>query len=313
VTRKTGGVWLFLYRGAEAFSQWMGGTIAMKTLAIILAASAQLLAQTDGSFQDKLQNHSAALDVREIVRRSIETTERNWAARDRYLYTERDEDRRLDSDGKVKSDDIDVSKIILVAEAPFGELVEHNGRAPTAEEQRKQGEKLDKLRHETRQDRAARLRDQQDNRSFIREVPDGFDFQLIGEEVVNGRPAYVLRATPRAGYHAHGKYGKMMSKVEGKLWVDKQDFGWVKVDGEVTQPLSMGLFLAKVLGGSQITMEQTRLDSAIWMPKRIEVRASAKILFVISYEICRILTYSDYQLPQAASLASAASRDKPSE
>jgi len=58
--------------------------------------------------------------------------------------------------------------------------------------------------------------------------------------------------------------------VEGKLWVDKQDFGWIKVDGKVIQPFSMGLFLARVLGGSQITMEQTRFDDGIWMPTRID-------------------------------------------
>jgi hypothetical protein len=285
----------------------------MKTLAFMLALSAQLFAQTDGSSSGQLRNHLTVLDVRQIVRRSLEMMERNWAVRDRYLYTERDEDRRLDSDGRVKSDDIDISKIIFVDEAPFEQLVEHNGQPPSAEAQRTQAEKLDKLRHETREDRAARLRDQQDNRSFIREVPDGFDFRLIGEEAVNARPAYVLLATPRAGYHAHGKYGKMMSKVEGRLWVDKQDFGWVKVDGKVTQSFSMGLFLARVLGGSRITMEQTRLDDGIWMPVRIEVRASAKIFFVMSYDISRILTYSEYQLPQATSLASTADRPRPAE
>lgn len=286
----------------------------MKTLAIIVVASAQLLAQTGGSCPaDKPQNHLAVLDVRQIVRRSIETTGRNWAGRERYLYTERDEDRRLDSDGRVKSDDIDISQIVFVDDAPFEELIERNGRAPSADEQRKQAQKLDKLRHETQQERAARLREQQDNRSFIREVLEGFDFQLIGEEVVNCRPAYVLRATPRAGYRAQGKYGKIMSNVEGKLWIDKQDFGWVKVDGQVTQPFSMGLFLARVLGGSHILMEQTRFDGGIWMPKRIEIRASAKILFVKSYEISRILTYSDYQLPQATSMASAGRRDRPAE
>src|SRR5579862_5467736 len=200
----------------------------MKALAIFLAASAQLVAQVHGSSPDQHQKYP---DVHQIVRRSIETTERNWAARDRYLYTERDEDRRLDSDGKIKSHDIEISKIILVDEVPFEQLVERNGRAPSPEEQKKEAEKLDKLRRETRQERMARLREQKDNRSFIREVPDGFDFQLIGEEAVNGRPAYVLRATPRPGYLAHGKYGKLMSKVQGKLWVDKQDFGWVKVDG----------------------------------------------------------------------------------
>ena len=285
----------------------------MKVLAIILAVSAPLFAQSHGSSPDKPQHRLSDLEVRQIVLRSIDATARSWSGRDRYLYTERDEDRCLDASGRVKSADVDISKIIFVDDAPFEQLVEHNGRLPSAEVQRSQAEKLDKLKRETGQERAARLREQQESRSFIREVPKGFDFQLIGEEVVNGRPAYVLRATPHAGYRGHGTYGKMMSKVEGKLWVDKQDYGWVKVDGEVAQPFSMGLFLARVLRGSHITMEQTRFDDGIWMPTRIEVQASAKILFVKSYDINRILAYSDYQVLQRAALASVSSQHGPAE
>src|ERR1700752_1139857 len=101
----------------------------MKTLAIILlAASAALLAQSNRSSSAKLQNHASALDVRQIVRRSIEATERSWEARDHYLYTERDEDRRMDPGGRMKLADVDISKIIFVDEAPFEQLVEHNGQ-----------------------------------------------------------------------------------------------------------------------------------------------------------------------------------------
>jgi hypothetical protein len=274
----------------------------MKTLIVILAASA-LFAQSNRS----------SPDARQILQRSIAATERSWEAREHYVFTERDEDRRLDSAGRVKSTDVDVSKIILIGNASLEQLVEHNGRPPSAEDKRKQTVKLDKLMRETRQDQLARLHDQQENRSFIREVPEGFEFQLIGEEVINGRPAYILRATPRAGYRAHGKYGKLMCKVEGKLWVDKQDFGWVKVEGNVTQGFSMGLFLARVLTGSHITMEQTHFDDGIWMPRRIELKASARILFVKSYDINRILTYSDYQLPRPASLALVQGRHRPAE
>jgi hypothetical protein len=64
----------------------------------------------------------------------------------------------------------------------------------------------------------------------------------------------VFQATPHAGYHARGNYDKMFSKVEGKLWIDKSDFGWIKVEAQVTQPFSMGLFVARVQRGSHITI-----------------------------------------------------------
>jgi hypothetical protein len=208
---------------------------------------------------------------------------------------ERDEDRRLDSLGKVKSENVDVTRMILVNGARFEQLMEHNGQLPSAKEQRKSDEDLDKLKHEKPDERAARLRKDQENRSFLRDVLEAFDFHLVGDEVVGGRPAYVLRATPHPGYHARGKYGKMFSRVEGKLWVDKQDFGWVKVDGEVTQSFSMGLFVARVQRGSHIILEQTCVGDGVWVPRRLEVRASARILFLKSLDIVRILTYSDYR------------------
>jgi hypothetical protein len=200
----------------------------------------------------------------------------------------------------VKSEHVDLSKTILVNGVPFDELVESNGRPPSAEQERKQKEDLDKLKRETAEQRAERLRKQEEeNSSLVLEVPKAFDFQLVGEEAINGRSAYVLQATPHFGYHAQGKYGNMFSKVSGRLWVDKQDLGWIKVDGQVIQPFSMGIFLVRLLRGSHITMEQTRVDGGIWMPERVEVRAAAKILFVKSLVIDRILTYSEYKLTQA--------------
>jgi hypothetical protein len=267
---------------------------------IMLAASATLFAQT-GNLPIKIQNHSSAPDVRQIVESSIAATQRHWQARLHYTYVERDEDRRRDMEGRVKSENVDVSRTILVNGVPYEELVEHNGRPPTAEEESKYKEKLEILKRETPGQRAERLRKQaEENTSLVREVPKAFDFQLVGEELVRGRPAYVLEATPRPGYHPQGKYGKMFSKVTGKLWVDKQDLGWIKVDGQVTQPFSMGLFLVRLLRGSEIKMEQARLDDGIWMPERVEVRAAAKIFFIKSLVVERVLTYSEYRLARDA-------------
>ena len=261
---------------------------------VILAASAALFAQTGGSSTDKRQNHANVVDARQIAALSVAAAERSWQARDHYNYMERDDDRRLDSLGQVKSENVDVTRMIVVNGARFEQLMERNGQLPSAKEQKKRDEDLDELKHETPAEQTARIRKDQENRSFLRDLLEAFDFHLIGEEVVDGRPAYVLEATPHAGYHAHGKYGKMLSKVAGKLWVDKQDFGWIKVDGEVTQSFSMGLFVARVQRGSHIILEQTCIGDAVWVPKRLEMRASARIPFLKSLDIARILTYSEY-------------------
>jgi hypothetical protein len=274
------------------------------TFLVTLAFSSAVFAQS--SDPNKQQNHAVAPDAREIARQSVVAMERSWEARDHYTYTERDEDRRLDSLGQVKSQNVDFTKMLLVNGARFDQLMEHNGQPPSAAEQRKINDDLEHLKHETPAEQAVRLRKDEDNRAFLRDVLGGFDFRLVGEDVVEGRPAYVLQATPVPGYRGQGKYGKVFNKGQGKIWVDKQNFGWMKVDGEITQSFSMGLFIARVQSGSHVILEQTCVGDAYWVPKRVEVLASATIFFFKTLDIDRILTYSDYR--PAADDAYSASR-----
>ena len=270
----------------------------MKMLVLMLAASASLPGQST-ALPILPENNSGARNINAIVGQSIAATARSWSARGHYIYTQRAEDRRLDSNGRVKSEEVDVSVITFVGGTPVEQLVEHNGLPPSAEELNKYQEKVKKAKRETLAERTARLLvEEEDNLSLIREVPRAFDFSMVGEETVDGRPAYVLQATPHPGYSPRGKYGKMFSRMEGKLWVDQQDFGWVKADAHVIEPLSMGLFLARVLPGSRVTMEQTRVGEGLWMPKYIEARANARILLIKALVIDRKLTYTNYQPTQ---------------
>ena len=52
--------------------------------------------------------------------------------------------------------------------------------------------------------------------------------------------------------------------------------------------------MARVQRGPHIILEQTCVGDAVWVPKRLEMRASARILFLKSLDIERILTYSEY-------------------
>jgi hypothetical protein len=246
----------------------------------------------------------AQSDDREVAQRSVFAAERNWKTRQSYAYTVRDEERHLDSQGRVKSTDVDVSKAVLVNGYSIEQTVSHNGGRPTAAKKKKEDDSLRKRRNETPSGEATRLREEKESRAFIDEVPDAFNFRLLGEEIVRGRRAYVLEVTPKPGFHAHSKYGSMLSKVHGKIWVDTQEFGWVKVDVDVMEPFPMGLFLARVQPGSHIVFEQTRVADGIWLPASIEITANAKILFVKNYAMYEVITYSEYLPAQPNQVAS---------
>src|ERR1700732_2887858 len=163
----------------------------LEMLFVMFAATTALFAQSSGP--DTPRNHTSMLEARQIVGPSVEATERSWQARDHYTYMERNEDRRLDSLGHVKSENVDVTRMILVNGARFEQPMEHNGQLPSAKEQRKSNEDLEKLKHETPAEQIVRIEKDQENKSFLRDLLEAFDFHLIGEEVVDGRPAYVAQ------------------------------------------------------------------------------------------------------------------------
>ena len=260
----------------------------------LFMASAVLFAQEDTTVN--AQTPSGVMDVRQLVQSSLAATQWHWRARRHYSYVERVESRRRNVDGRVKSEDVEISRTTLVNDVPFEQLVERNGQPPSAWEAWRQNKALDMLRRETPRQRTERIREQdEETTSLVQEIPKAFDFQLMGQDVINGRPAYRLHGTPHPGYQARGIYGKVFSKVEGTVWIDTQDLVWIKVDGQVIEPFSIGLFFVRLLRGSQVTIEQTRVDDRIWMPIRVEVRAAAKIFLLTSLVIERVLTYSDYR------------------
>ena len=138
---------------------------------LVLGASAPaLVAQSAQRSPGQPPDHTSALDARQIAGESVAATERSWQARRHYTYTERDQERRLDAHGQVKSEDVDVSRMILVNGARFEQLVERNGQPPSTEESRKRDAELEKLKRETQAELVVRLRKDEENRSFLPEL-----------------------------------------------------------------------------------------------------------------------------------------------
>src|SRR5579864_5686807 len=151
------------------------------TPAVLMAALIAILFAQGDTSPVKSQDRSSAPDARQIMQASIAATQRDWKARLHYTYIERDESRRRDLAGRVKSEDVEVSRTILVNGVPFEQLMESNGHPPSAEEERKQKEKLDKVKREIPEQRAERLRKQEEeNASLVLEVPKGLRFPTGG-------------------------------------------------------------------------------------------------------------------------------------
>jgi len=226
-----------------------------------------------------------AQQARDIVAKSVELDQSNWQHMKDYTWIARLTDRLLDGKGQVKSVKTEQWETVVIYGEPYHRMLERNGKPLSAEEQQKEQAKLDravaKREHETDAQRERREADfekeREKDREFLREIPDLFDFKLLGDEKIDGHDVWVITAEPKPG--AQPKHGdaKPLLKIRAKVWIDKTEYQWVKLEAETTATISFGLFIARLAPGATLEFEQTRVNDECWLPKREVVRGAARL------------------------------------
>ncbi|MBZ5576332.1 MAG: hypothetical protein LAP40_07235 [Acidobacteriia bacterium] len=244
-----------------------------------------------------------AQDAREIIRRAVEQSDRNTKAALTYTYLQRQEVRELDGSGHVKKRTIQTWDITPIQGSPYRRLVARDDQPLPAAEQKTEDEKLrwnnEQRRKETSEERARRVAEwqlrQEREREPVRELPDAFTFTLAGEEQVAGRPVYRIDATPKPGYKPKSQLANFFPKVKLRLWIDQQDLQGARIEMEVLDTISFGGFVLRLSKGTRLTIEQTRLGDAVWLPKQVALTATGRILLVKGLNREFRYTFSDYK------------------
>lgn len=251
-----------------------------------------------------------APDAREIVRRAIEFNQKNSDLARNYTFLERDETRMLDGSGKPKkAPESRTFDVTLLEGSPYRRLLARDDRPLPPQEERKEQEKLrksiDERRKETPAEHERRIsewdRKQQRQRAPFQEIPDAFDLRLAGEETLDGRDVYVIAATPKPGYKPKLAATAYFPKIKGKLWIDKRDNRWVKAEFETLDTISFGGIVVRLARGSHATFEEARINDEVWLPKRVMVDASARVMLVAGARARVEIAFSNYRKFQADS------------
>ena len=220
-----------------------------------------------------------------------------------YTYVERDVEHKLDGKGKVKSTETKTFEVMEIYGEQVQRLIEKDDRALDAKDAAKEEEKIqkviDKRKNESEDARSKRERkeekEREDGRRFVHEVADAYTFHLAGTESLNGRDAWVIDAEPRPGYEPHMKEAKFLPKFHGRVWIDKNEDQWAKMDIECIDTVSLGWFLARFHKGSRIVIEQTRVNDEVWLPKHVAVKVDVRVALLKEFNADVDQTYRDYK------------------
>jgi len=251
----------------------------------------------------------------EIVRKSLEKDRFNFEQAKDYTYRERSEVRSLDSSGKVNHREIETNEILILMGRPYERLVAKDDKPLSAKDQQKEQEKIDKelarRQRETEKDKREYEKERRERRKFLDEFLSVFDLRVIGEEAWHGRPAWLIEAKARPGYKARERMAKIMQKVTGKIWIDKSDYNWVRVEAFTTDTISVGLSLLRLGPNTRIVFEQTRVNDEIWLPGHLRIQADARVGYIRRLRRDIEVQYNDYKKFQTESRIVATEAEKP--
>jgi hypothetical protein len=222
----------------------------------------------------------AQQDVDTIIQRSVVANEVDWKAAHEYDYVERD---------RQKGGGTKTSEELMILGSPYERLVAVNGKPLSPEQQAREQQELEttlvERRKESRQQRAERIAKYEDSESdhlLMEQLTKALDFKLVGEQKLGPYEVYVLKAIPRPGYEPPNNEAKVLTGMEGKLWIDEKTFQWVKVEATVIRPVSVEGFLAEVEPGTHFELEKAPITDSIWLPNHFAMKSQAKILFIFT-------------------------------
>lgn len=245
--------------------------------------------------------YAGTVDVQALLKKSVANTERNWTEAPNFVFTEHDVQEKLDARGRVKSKVDKEYEVSIIDGSPYERLIALNGKPLPAQQQKGEELKRETERqrrlHESRADRTKRTaryeKERKQNQGMLREMAEAFEYKLAGETTMNGRAAYVLSASPKAGYVPKTRDTKVLTAMRGKLFIDKADTQWLKVEAEVMHPVSF-YAVATVSPGTKFVLEQEPAGGGVWMAKHFSVHVNSNV-FWMAHNSNQEETYSNYR------------------
>ena len=245
-------------------------------------------------------------DAAEIVQRSVQKIEADWKRAPEYSFVERDVQTKRHGTPVIKS-----YEVLMIDGSQYNRLIAVNDRPLSAGEQAAEEEKLRaevlKRGQESERERQKRItkyrKEREQNHAMLKEMVDAFTFRLAGEATIDGHACWVLDAAPRPDYQPKNRDTKVLAGMKGRLWVDKAQYEWVRIDAEVIHPVSLYGIVAKVGPGTRFFLEQAPVAGNLWLPKHFSVKVNASALGFINENSTDDETYRDYKpMPNLAGL-----------
>jgi hypothetical protein len=206
----------------------------------------------------------ATLTASEIVKKTGERAQAIYAANRQsgYSYSKSSVSEQFDGKGKLR----EKKEKILQFEAGHGRLtqIKLNGRSLTGAEFRKQEQAAIEARQQLTDSRSNKREDNWE-KYVTPELLAKYSFKLLGHEIINGRPAYMLAFEPGSGASRVEHFvDRLTNRLAGKVWIDEEDFEIARAEVALRGEVNLWGGMLGNLTKCNFTVERTRVDNSVW-------------------------------------------------
>ena len=212
------------------------------------------------------------------------------------------EEEKFDSKGQITSREVKEYDVFNCGGDEIRHLVKNDSKPLTAEQQHKEDERFNKEFNEFQKKQAELASDpKKQEKEDERQQTQVSDF-LRAESFTNprrerfrGQDVIVFDFGPNPDYRPRKLAESIVQKLVGVVWIDEQARDVARLEARFSENAKIGGgLLASVDKGTNLVIEQTKINGEVWLPSYAEVHAAARVVFVRvrQNEIDR---YSDYK------------------
>ncbi|MDE1177193.1 MAG: hypothetical protein PW789_11415 [Edaphobacter sp.] len=215
-----------------------------------------------------------------------------------YLYHE--DARREDADGKqIEHQEFDVFWLNGVE---IHKLTRKNDRDLTADEQKKESDRIDKeiAKAKERKQKAAQKGQETDSHGYEEVTVSRFlslgSFTNPRRMTMDGRDTIVIDYTGDPKAKTHNRLEDVIRNLAGTIWVDEQDRTIARLEGHFINSYKIGAGLVmNIRKDTSFAIRQKKINNEVWLPAEITGRGAARVMLFVSFSGTIRVTDSEYR------------------
>jgi hypothetical protein len=271
-------------------------------------ASAQVPPQTVDQTKTSDEAERPLPDIAALMH-SVEANQRiSEAIEKNYLYRSVQTQQELDGHGGVKKTETREYDVFWVSGVRVRRLVRKDGKELSAEEQKKESERIDKEaakakeRREKADEKGKETDSRGDDEITASRILELGNFTNARRVKLNGRDTIEVDYAGDPKAKTRNRSEEVIRDLVGTVWVDENDHVLSKAEGHFLNAFKIGGGLVvNIQKGTSFSMQMTKVNDEVWLPARWKGEGAVRALLFMSFNGSMQGVDTDYRKFKATS------------